>query len=249
MGELDGMVTLVTGGAAGIGKATAAAFAAAGAVVVIADLSGDAADAAAGSLGDGRAFGAALDVRDESQVAKVADDVERVHGPIDVWVNNAGITRPAMLHKMEVDDFDLVLDVHVRGTFLGIREAARRMIAAGTRGNIINVTSAAGLQGTIGQVNYSAAKGAIAAMTKSAAKELARHEIRVNAVAPVAATAMTAKIREDERLVDRYLTSIPLGRFADPEETAGAFRFLASPGAAYITGQVLCVDGGLYMAS
>ena len=103
-----------------------------------------------------------------------------------------------MLHKMPVADFDVVLRVHTRGTFLGIREAARRMIESATRGSIINVTSSAGLQGTIGQINYSAAKGAITSMTKSAAKELARHGVRVNAVAPVAATPMTEKLMTEQ---------------------------------------------------
>ena len=154
-----------------------------------------------------------------------------------------------MLHKMSFADFASVLEVHVHGTFLGTRAAARQMIEAGSGGAILNLTSSAGLQGTIGQINYSAAKGAITAMTKSAAKELARHNIRVNAVAPVAATPMTQTIRTDEKLQQRYLANIPLGRFAEPDEVSSAFRYLASPAAAYITGQVLCIDGGLYMAS
>ena len=111
------------------------------------------------------------------------------------------------------------------------------------------MTSSAGLQGTLGQINYSAAKGAITAMTKSAAKELARHGIRVNAVAPVAATKMTEKIRTDEKLSDQYLRQIPLRRFGEPEEIAAAFVYLASDEASYVTGQVLSIDGGLYMAS
>jgi 3-oxoacyl-[acyl-carrier protein] reductase len=123
------------------------------------------------------------------------------------------------------------------------------MIDAGVPGVILNVTSSAGLQGTIGQINYSAAKGAITAMTKSAAKELARYNIRVNAVAPVAATPMTEKLRTDEKLSGLYLKQIPLGRFGEPGEIAAAFVYLASPQASYVTGQVLSIDGGLYMAS
>ena len=119
----------------------------------------------------------------------------------------------------------------------------------GVGGSILNVTSSAGLQGTIGQINYSAAKGAVIAMTKSAAKELARHNIRVNAVAPVAATPMTEKLRTDEKLSGRFLDQIPLRRFGEPGEIAGAFTYLAHPSASYITGQVLSIDGGLYMAS
>jgi 3-oxoacyl-[acyl-carrier protein] reductase len=179
----------------------------------------------------------------------LADRAVAEFGTPQVWINNAGLTRPAMLHKMEVADFDLVLRVHTRGTFVGTREAARRMIAGQVEGVILNVTSSAGLQGTVGQINYAAAKGAITAMTKSAAKELARHGIRVNAVAPVAATPMTHTLRFDEKLAGRFLESIPLRRFGDPDEIAATFTFLASEGGAYMTGQVLCVDGGLYMAS
>jgi 3-oxoacyl-[acyl-carrier protein] reductase len=176
-----------------------------------------------------------VDVADEAAVVALADTAEQVFGPVAVWVNNAGVSRPAMLHKMEVADFDLVLGVHARGTFLGLREAARRMIASRTAGVIVNVTSAA--------------KGAVTAMTKSGAKELGRYGIRVNAVAPLAATPMTEKVRTDERFSARYLAQVPLARWGEPDEIAGAFTFLASPEGAYVTGQVLCVDGGLYMAS
>ena len=189
------------------------------------------------------------DVRDEDAVQAAADRCLAEYGPPAVWVNNAGISRPALVQNMSLADFAAVLEVHVHGTFLGIRAAARQMIENGLGGVILNVTSSAGLQGTIGQINYAAAKGAITAMTKSAAKELARHRIRVNAVAPVAATPMTEKIRTDEKLQQRYLSNIPLGRFAEPDEVSSAFRYLASPAASYVTGQVLCIDGGLYMAS
>jgi 3-oxoacyl-[acyl-carrier protein] reductase len=154
-----------------------------------------------------------------------------------------------MLHKMPEDDFDQVIRVHVRGTFLGMREAARVMKAAGTPGTIINATSSAGLDGTIGQINYSAAKGAIIAMTKSAARELARSSIRVNAISPAAATRMTETLRNDERFSERYLARVPLARWAEPAEIAPAFVFLASPASSYTTGQVLCADGGVYMVS
>jgi len=245
------MVAVVTGSGQGIGRSVAISLARQGAAVVVSDIDEGRAEAVAAEIAKngGRAVGVAADVSSEEDVVNLGRTAEARLGKIGVWVNNAGVTRPAMLHKMEVADFDLVLRIHTRGTFLGIREAARRMIESGTKGSIINVTSSAGLQGTIGQINYSAAKGAITSMTKSAAKELARHGIRVNAVAPVAATPMTEKLRTDEKLTERFLAQIPMGRFAEAEEIAEAFVYLASPGASYVTGQVLCIDGGLYMAS
>jgi 3-oxoacyl-[acyl-carrier protein] reductase len=187
-----------------------------------------------------------VDVGDETAVTRAAERAEAELGPLGVWVNNAGITRPGMLRAMSADDFDVVLRVHARGTFLGLREAARRM---GSGGSIINVTSSAGLDGTIGQLNYAAAKGAIVAMTKSAARELGKAGVRVNAVSPAAATPMTETVRTDERFAAKYLDRIPLRRWGEPDEVAEAFVFLAGATSRYITGQVLCVDGGTYMAS
>ena len=246
----DQRCVVVTGAGQGLGRAVAEAFAARGDAVVVSDIVIEAAETVAAGVRDrgGSAVAQVCDVADEASVADLSARVLAEYGVPAVWVNNAGLTRPAMLHKMTADDFDLVLRVHARGTFLGIREAARLMRETGD-GVILNVTSSAGLQGTIGQINYSAAKGAIIAMTKSAAKELARHGIRVNAVAPVAATPMTAKLRTDEKLSAKFLDQIPLRRFGTPEEVAAAFTYLASPSSSYVTGQVLSIDGGLYMAS
>lgn len=250
-GEDGARVAVVTGAGQGIGEGVAVALARTGVVVVVSDIDGSAAEAVAARIisSGGRASAVAADVASEADVVGLAEAAEARHGPLDTWVNNAGLTRPAMLHKMELADFEQVLKVHAVGTFLGTREAARRMLASGERGCILNVTSAAGLQGTIGQVNYAAAKGAIVSITTSAARELARYGIRVNAVAPVAATPMTEKVRTDEKLSARYLANIPLGRFAEPDEVAGMFVHLASPESSYVTGQVVCIDGGLYMAS
>ena len=144
---------------------------------------------------------------------------------------------------MTGEQFDLVMSIHVRGTFT-VSQAALAYLPDDGTGRIINVTSAAGLVGTIGQVNYSAAKAAVVGLTKSLAKELARRQITVNALAPLAATTMTETVRTDEKLAALTLARIPLGRWAQPDEIAGAFVFFASDAASYITGQVLPVDGG-----
>ena len=251
MDGLVGLVAVVTGAAQGIGRAVASSLAESGATVVVTDVNDEAASDTAATLraAGHKALGLRANVTSEDDLFGVAERAEAELGPLAVWVNNAGIIRPAMLHKMALSDFRAVLAVHVEGTFLWMREAARRMMASGTPGSIINVTSAAGLDGTIGQINYSAAKGAIVAMTKSGARELARHRIRVNAVAPMAATAMTEVIRNDERFSGPFLSRVPLGRFGEPEEVTSAYRWLASPAAGFVTGQVVCVDGGLHMAS
>lgn len=241
MRGLDGRVALITGGGAGIGAALAARLTQEGVRVAVVDRDEAAARAVAGSL-DG-AVGIAADVADaESVKAAVAATVD-AFGALHIVVSNAGIIRPAMLAKMDPADFSTVLDVHVKGTFHTMQAALAHLPDDGT-GRIINSTSAAGLVGTIGQINYSAAKAAILGMTKSGAKELAKRQITVNAVAPLAVTAMTEKIRTDEKLAALMRARIPMRRFAEPEEVVGTFAFLASDDASYITGQIICVDGG-----
>jgi 3-oxoacyl-[acyl-carrier protein] reductase len=246
MFSLDGRSALVTGAGNGIGAAVARAYAAAGAAVLVTDLDKDAAAEVAASIvqDGGRAESAALDVRNEDQAAAAAEQAAGLTGGVlHILVNNAGAIAPAMFAKMTKENFDFVLGVHVGGTFV-VSQAALPYLAEDGTGRVLNVTSAAGLVGTIGQVNYGAAKAGIIGMTKSLAKELARRSITVNAVAPLAATTMTENIRNNEKLAEMTLARIPLGRWAQPEEIAATFVFFASDAASYITGQVLPVDGG-----
>jgi len=244
--SLEGRSALVTGAGSGIGAAVARAYAAAGAAVLVTDLDKDSAAAVAEEIqrAGGRAESAALDVRDAAQAAQAAEHAAQLTGGVlHVLVNNAGAIAPAMFAKMTSESFDFVLGVHIGGTFT-VSKAALPFLAEDGTGRIINVTSAAGLVGTIGQVNYGAAKAGIIGITKSLAKELARQRITVNAVAPLAATNMTENIRSNEKLAEKTLARIPLGRWADPDEIAATFVFFASDAASYITGQVLPVDGG-----
>jgi 3-oxoacyl-[acyl-carrier protein] reductase len=245
MPSLDGRVALVTGAGAGIGAAVARRLAADGAIVVAVDQDADAAESVAAEIDSSgaRAVGVGADVTDTHAVLAAMQVAAGLGDAVHIAVNNAGIIRPAMLKEMDEVRFRAVLDVHLMGTFHVLKAALAHLPDDG-RGRIINSTSAAGLVGTIGQANYSAAKAAIVGLTKSAARELAKRQITVNAVAPLAATAMTETVRTNPKFAEQTLARIPLGRWAEPDEIAGAFAFLASDDAAYITGQVLCVDGG-----
>jgi 3-oxoacyl-[acyl-carrier protein] reductase len=245
MRGLNERVALVTGAGAGIGAAVAERMAAEGATVAVVDRDFEAARTVAAAIAErgGRATGIRADVTNADEVANAVEAAAGLGDALHIVVNNAGIVRPAMLPDLEEEAFRAVLDVHLLGSYRILRAALPHMPDDGT-GRIINSTSAAGLVGTIGQANYGAAKAGIVGLTKSAARELARRKITVNAVAPLAATAMTETVRTNPKFAAKTLERIPLGRFAEPAEVAGAFAFLASDDAAYITGQVLCVDGG-----
>jgi 3-oxoacyl-[acyl-carrier protein] reductase len=252
MFSLRGRTALVTGAGSGIGAAVAKALARAGAAVVVSDVDKDAATGVADEINadgatraqGGRAEPAVLDVRDAAQAVQAAQQAASLGGGVlNIVVNNAGVIAPAMFGSMTADQFALVLAVHVGGTFT-VSQAALPFLPEDGTGRIINVTSAAGLVGTIGQVNYGAAKAAIVGITKSLARELAKRKITVNAVAPLAATPMTENVRANEKLAALSLARIPLGRWADPDEIAPTFVYFASDAASYVTGQVLPVDGG-----
>ena len=244
--QLKDRVAIVTGAGQGIGACVAKAYAREGARVAVIDMNAEAAEAVAAEIvaAGGEALGIACNVAERDQVLAMAAQVNTCWGRIDILVNNAGITRTAMLHKMSPEQWQQVLSVHLTGSFNCLQAVVGGMIER-RYGRIIYVTSAAGVLGTIGQINYSAAKAGILGMTKSTAKELARYGITANAIAPGAATPMTEVIRTDDKFKDKYLERIPLGRWAEPEEIAPVFLFFASDASAYVTGQVLAADGGM----
>ena len=246
--RLSGKVALVTGSARGIGRAIAEAFCADGADVVVNDVGGDAPareTLAALEGAGGRGMVEMFDVSDPAQVEAGVKSILEARGRIDILVNNAGITRDNLLLRMSEEEFDAVLRVNLKGTWLLTKAVTRHMMKQRS-GRVINISSVVGMMGNAGQSNYAAAKAGIIGFTKATARELAPRNITVNAIAPgFIRTAMTAGL--PEAVQKAFLGQIPLGRFAEPEEVAELALFLASDAAAYITGQVIGINGGLYM--
>jgi 3-oxoacyl-[acyl-carrier protein] reductase len=239
---LEGQVAVVTGSGQGIGLEIGRVLTEHGAKVVFADIDGAAAKAAADDL---RTIGVACDVTSEEDVQHLVSTATGEFGRLDLFVNNAGITRDASLKKMTVADFDSVITVHLRGSWLGVRYASTVMREQRS-GSIVNISSLSGKSGNPGQTNYSAAKAGIVGLTKAAAKEMAHHNVRVNAVQPgLIRTAMAAAM-PPEIFAERE-AAVPMKRAGEPAEVAGAVVFLASPLSSYITGTVIEVGGGRYM--
>ena len=247
MGLLENRAAVVTGGARGLGLAIAQSFVAHGAAVVLGDIdAAGVAEAAEKLVSEGAcAIGVGCDVASPGDIEAIVARCVDEFGAIDVMVNNAGITRDATMAKMSLEDFTSVIDVHLRGAWLGTRAAGARMREQ-NRGAIINVSSISGKVGNFGQTNYSAAKAGIVGLTKAAAKELASRNVRVNAVAPgLIRTAMTEAM--PQAAWDSKLAEIPMGRAGEPSEVADAVTFLASDMASYLTGIVIEIAGGRHI--
>jgi len=247
MQSLNGKIALVTGAAQGIGRDIALGLAADGADVAICDVNLEAAQKTAGDIeAKGRkALALKANVAASADVTAMVDQVVEKFSRIDILVNNAGITRDGLIVRMKDEDWDLVLSINLKGAFLCTKAALKYMTKQRT-GTIINIASIVGAMGNAGQVNYVASKAGLIGMTKTIAREYANRNVTSNAVAPgFIDTAMTQALSENVR--QELAKQIPLGRLGSSEDVANAVRFLASPAAAYITGQVIHVNGGMYM--
>lgn len=245
--DLKDKVTIVTGSARGIGFAIAEAFAAAGAKVMIIDLAPEAVETAAQKLRDQghQAWGYVGNVTDAAAVEELFARIATEHGSLDVLINNAGITRDNLMLRMKEEEWQLVMDINLKGTFICTQKAFKHMMKT-RKGSIVNIASVIGLMGNAGQANYAASKGGMIAFTKSCAKEFASRNVRVNAVAPgFIETEMTATLPPE--VVAAYAKAIPLAKMGSPLDVAKLCLFLASDESAYITGQTVAVDGGLTM--
>jgi 3-oxoacyl-[acyl-carrier protein] reductase len=243
--DLSGRAALVTGSTRGIGRAIAETLVCCGAKVAIVGRDKARATEVAAQLANGAAQGFACDVSDVESVSRLIADVERDFGAVDILVNNAGLTRDNLLMRLKDDDWDSVIDANLRGAFVAIRAATRGMMKR-RWGRVINIASVVGIVGNKGQANYAASKAGLIGLTKSVAKELASRNILANVVAPgFIETDMTAAMTPEARTT--LSQQIPLERLGTPKDVAGVVAFLASDLAAYITGQVFVVDGGMVM--
>ncbi len=245
--KLKDNVALVTGAAQGIGKTIALALASQGAHVVISDVSMEKAEETAKECSELGVKAKALrfDVSNADEVASSVGEVISEFGQLDILVNNAGITRDGLLMRMKEDDWDAVIRINLKGTFLCTKEAVKVM-AKKRYGRIVSIASIVGFTGNAGQANYAASKAGIVGLTKTVAKEYAARKITVNAVAPgFIQTAMTDVL--PEKVKEELLRAIPLGRLGTVDDVTNAVLFLVSPDAAYITGQTIHVNGGMYM--
>ncbi|SFZ76770.1 3-oxoacyl-ACP reductase FabG [Chitinimonas taiwanensis] len=245
--SLQGKVALVTGASRGIGRAIAESLGREGAIVIGTATSDSGAAAIAGYLQEAglQGTGLALDVNDAAAVDAALDQIEKAHGPVAVLVNNAGITRDQLLMRMKEDDWDAVMDTNLRSVYRLSKAVLRGMMKA-RWGRIISIASVVGASGSAGQTNYAAAKAGMMGFTKSLAREVGSRNITVNCVAPgFIDTDMTAVLAEDYK--QKLLAQIPLERLGRPEEIADAVTFLASDKAAYVTGNTLHVNGGMFM--
>jgi 3-oxoacyl-[acyl-carrier protein] reductase len=244
--KLEGKVAIVTGAAQGIGRAIAENLAQAGADIAVVDLNVTGAhETAAGVKRHGRrAIAIKANVAEWTDVKAMVEQVTNELGRLDILVNNAGITRDGLLLRMKEEDWNLVLDVNLKGTFHCTKAVLPILMKRG--GSIVNIASIVGVIGNAGQANYAASKAAVIGFTKTVAREYASRKITVNAVAPgFIDTAMTGGLEKDVR--EALLKQIPLGRLGNPEDVAEAVRFLVSSSASYITGHVLHVNGGMLM--
>ena len=245
---LKDKIALVTGGGRGIGRAIASDFLNEGAIVVILDkvFPADFPEYVKKiEMTNGKVFGRELDITNFDETKKVCEEIAKEFGRIDILVNNAGITRDKLLMRMTEDDWDVVIKVNLKGAFNTIKAIAPIM-AKQRSGKIVNISSVVGVMGNAGQANYAASKAGLIGLSKSVAKEYAGRNITVNCIAPgFVETDMTAVLTEEQR--NAFLSVIPLKRATNPVEVAGIVTFFASSKADYITGQVLCVDGGMIM--
>jgi NAD(P)-dependent dehydrogenase (short-subunit alcohol dehydrogenase family) len=242
--RLENKVALITGGGSGIGEATAVLFASEGAKIVVADLNSEHAERVANKIKEsgGDALAVKVDIANKDDVDKMVEDAKAKFNKIDILVNNAGINKDAFAAKMKEEQWDAVITVNLKGTFLCC-QAVQGVMAEGGGGKIIN-TSSIGALGNMGQANYSASKAGVIGLTKTLALEFARSKINVNCVAPGATkTPMTEGIPPE--IVEKLVKKIPLRRFAEPDEIAKVHLFLASDESNYITGQIVFVDGGI----